>query len=135
MTNAYEGELNRQFVRTNPPQKDPIRQMTNAEKVEAGLLPMDDEFFTHQNKRLPEGRSMIRAKDHRCPRCGGGVPNDERRGQYPGALSRTDNLTEVCSQCGQMEAFEQMGGHLMSQLDWRFPPAPGANAGAGKGTS
>lgn len=38
-----------------------------------------------------------------CPRCGGGIPNDERRGEYMGALSRLDNETEICSQCGQDE--------------------------------
>lgn len=41
-----------------------------------------------------------------CPRCGGGIPNDAMRGEYPGALSRADNRTEVCSQCGTDEAME-----------------------------
>lgn len=39
-----------------------------------------------------------------CPRCGGFIPSNERPGQYPGALSRADNETEVCSACGQEEA-------------------------------
>lgn len=39
-----------------------------------------------------------------CPRCGGGVPNDTRRGEYPGALSRLDNRTYLCSDCGTAEA-------------------------------
>lgn len=43
------------------------------------------------------------AKDT-CPRCGHGIPNDERRGEYPGALSRYDNKTYVCSDCGAQEA-------------------------------
>lgn len=46
-----------------------------------------------------------------CPRCGGGVPNDEARGEYPGALSRFDNETYICSQCGQNEAFG--AGHMI----------------------
>ena len=46
------------------------------------------------------------------------------RGQYPGALSRTDNLTEVCSNCGTMEAIEQMGGTLYSQADWPLAGGP-----------
>ena len=61
---------------------------------------------------------------HTCPRCLGGVPNEEMRGQYPGALSRTDNLTEVCSNCGTMEAMEQMGGVLYRQADWPLAGGP-----------
>ena len=61
---------------------------------------------------------------HTCPRCLGGVPNEEMRGQYPGALSRTDNLTEVCSNCGTMEAIEQMGGVLYRQADWPLAGGP-----------
>ena len=49
-----------------------------------------------------------------CPRCGGGIPNDEQRGRYPGALSRTDNKTEICSNCGTLEAIEQ--GYARSAL-------------------
>lgn len=40
-----------------------------------------------------------------CPRCGGGIPNDERPGAYPGALSRYDDTTEICSACGSDEAW------------------------------
>ena len=61
---------------------------------------------------------------HTCPRCLGGVPNEEMRGRYPGALSRTDNLTEVCSNCGTMEAIEQMGGVLYRQADWPLAGGP-----------
>ena len=41
-----------------------------------------------------------------CPRCGGFIPNDLTPGLYPGALSRVDNKTEICSACGVAEAFE-----------------------------
>lgn len=34
-----------------------------------------------------------------CPRCGENLPLG-----IPGALSRGDNKTEVCSQCGMIEA-------------------------------
>lgn len=44
-----------------------------------------------------------------CPRCGHGIPNDEYRGEYIGALSRRDNKTYICSSCGELEAFEDMG--------------------------
>ena len=45
-----------------------------------------------------------------CPRCCGLIPNSTNPGSYPGALSRTDNATEVCSDCGTAEALEQMFG-------------------------
>lgn len=46
-------------------------------------------------------------KNTTCPRCGSGIPNNFLRGQYPGALSRVDNRTEICSDCGTEEAMEQ----------------------------
>jgi ribosomal protein S27AE len=48
-----------------------------------------------------------------CPRCGGSIPNNETPGMYPGALSRYDNATEICSECGTQEAMIQFqkGGH------------------------
>lgn len=39
-----------------------------------------------------------------CPRCHGFIPSNERPGEYPGARSRADNATEVCSDCGTEEA-------------------------------
>jgi len=43
----------------------------------------------------------------KCPRCKVSyIPNNEYAGQYPGALSRVDNKTEICSDCGLMEALE-----------------------------
>ena len=50
---------------------------------------------------------MKEATDHICPLCGGDVPNTEHKGKYPGALSRTDNETEICSACGTAQALEQ----------------------------
>lgn len=55
------------------------------------------------------------------------MPNEEMRGQYPGALSRTDNVTEVCSNCGTMEAMAQIGGVLESQADWPLEGGPTRN--------
>jgi hypothetical protein len=40
-----------------------------------------------------------------CPLCDGFIPNNEQPGEYPGALSRRDNKTEICSECGVREAF------------------------------
>jgi hypothetical protein len=58
-----------------------------------------------------------------CPRCGGGVPNDETPGAYPGAISRWDNKTEICSQCGSDEAMIQMMAS-MAQADPRAAITP-----------
>lgn len=41
-----------------------------------------------------------------CPSCNGFIPNNETPGAYPGALSRRDNKTEICSACGVKEALE-----------------------------
>lgn len=41
-----------------------------------------------------------------CPNCGGYIPNNETPGAYMGALSRRDNETEICSDCGTREAME-----------------------------
>lgn len=50
--------------------------------------------------------TTTKTKKHTCPVCGGGIPNDFQRGQYPGALSRRDNKTEICSDCGVQEALD-----------------------------
>lgn len=47
-----------------------------------------------------------RLQDNECPRCGGFIPNDFEPGAYPGAMSRVDNITEICSECGVSEALE-----------------------------
>jgi hypothetical protein len=50
---------------------------------------------------------------HICPRCNDNwIPNNDAPGQYPGAISRADNRTEICSDCGQAEAIQdwQDGG-------------------------
>lgn len=39
-------------------------------------------------------------------------------GRHIGALSRTDNRTEVCSPCGTEEALQQMNGHPSPQDEW-----------------
>ena len=53
-----------------------------------------------------------------CPRCGGHIPNNEHPGAYPGALSRTDNKTEICSDCGSMEAIDQLMFGFTTKEDW-----------------
>lgn len=41
-----------------------------------------------------------------CPICSEPIPNRLHAGEYCGALSRRDNKTEICSECGVMEAIE-----------------------------
>lgn len=44
---------------------------------------------------------------HICPRCQADwIPCNERPGEYPGAISRADNKTEICSACGEDEALK-----------------------------
>lgn len=40
----------------------------------------------------------------KCPRCLGMIPSNENPGAHYGALSRRDNKTEICSECGTEEA-------------------------------
>ncbi len=47
-----------------------------------------------------------------------------QRGAYPGALSRTDNVTEICSNCGTMEAIAQIGAVMQSQHEWPLQGGP-----------
>ena len=54
-------------------------------------------------------RSRLRGKMSKniiCPTCSGFIPNGHTPGLYPGAISRKDNKTEICSQCGEDEAME-----------------------------
>lgn len=39
-----------------------------------------------------------------CPRCLGYIPSNTFAGEYLGAISRIDNKTEICSDCGTEEA-------------------------------
>lgn len=52
-----------------------------------------------------------------CPRCKGFIPNNVTPGEYPGAISRLDNKTEICSSCGTEEALEDY--YEGSVKDWR----------------
>lgn len=51
-----------------------------------------------------------------CPRCG----NQKLRTDRPAmnALSRTDNQTYVCSDCGTAEALDDYFGTPLKQTDW-----------------
>lgn len=44
------------------------------------------------------------SREYPCPTCDGQIPNNETPGAYMGAISRSDNKTEICSACGTREA-------------------------------
>ena len=62
----------------------------------------------------------------KCPICRGMIPNNQNPGAYPGALSRFDNHTEVCSMCGSVEALIGLMGSddakKKIQVSRTFPP-------------
>lgn len=60
-----------------------------------------------------------------CPRCSGPIPNAYAEGEYSGAISRTDNRTEICSNCGTLEALEQYVSVLTPQSQWDSPQEAG----------
>lgn len=54
-----------------------------------------------------------------CPRCEGFIPSLARAGEYPGATSRADNETEICSACGADEALRiELSNELVPMHDW-----------------
>jgi ribosomal protein S27AE len=58
-----------------------------------------------------------------CPRCGNWIPNNHEPGAYPGAISRVDNKTEICSGCGVDEALEQFStGAPAPMSEWEYLP-------------
>lgn len=50
-----------------------------------------------------------------CPACWHGIPNNERQGEYPGALSRRGDYY-VCSDCGNREALEDFAGLTVEEV-------------------
>lgn len=55
-----------------------------------------------------------------CPRCEINlIPNNDSPGCYPGALSRTDNQTEICSSCGTDEAIKKTFYNILDlKISW-----------------
>lgn len=69
-------------------------------------------------RRVPAPEPTTARMYPTCPRCGDFIPRNESPGEYPGAISRTDNATEICSTCGQAEGVEEMFGTLLPQELW-----------------
>jgi len=61
-----------------------------------------EEFIQHDEEGMPVSVKTIK-KDIRCPRCGENKMYEE---QAMNALSRRDNDTYICSDCGAAEAME-----------------------------
>lgn len=56
-----------------------------------------------------------------CPRCDthDWIPNNLTPNAYPGAISRSDNKTEICSACGEDEALKDyFEGGCEPQSKW-----------------
>lgn len=63
---------------------------------------------------------------HICPRCQDNwIPNNDRPGEYPGAVSRADERTEICSDCGTYEAVEVwQTGSCTPVAEWPVAATP-----------
>lgn len=55
-----------------------------------------------------------------CPKCGRGTLRLDRPALN--ALSRTDNETYICSECGTREAMEDFSATVHPQSRWVAPP-------------
>ncbi len=71
---------------------------------------------------MPTKNDDARTTNGLCPRCGGALPREPGRC----ALSRTDDETLVCSQCGEQEgvawyaASEKVGHSVpLSKAGWK----------------
>lgn len=81
---------------------------TNCSKPESARITNEDGTLAIESNKQEQFRE--------CPRCSHFIPNDDTPGAYPGAISRLDNKTEICSSCGVEEALLQYQGLLE---DWR----------------
>lgn len=80
---------------------------TMFEKLDPRELDWDDDVTWNQKTNEPDWSDEVSwdAEDSspRCPICFGFIPTNANPGAYPGALSRYDDATEICSGCGQAE--------------------------------
>lgn len=72
-----------------------------------------------------------------CPRCNLSlIPNNETPGAYPGAISRVDNETEICSGCGMDEAMTVwFEGFLAPIEEWPVTWSPQTTTLTAKGAN
>lgn len=90
---------------------------TMFEKLDPRELDWDDDVTWNQ-KNEPDWSDEVswdaEGSTSRCPICFGFIPNNANPSAYPGALSRYDNATEICSACGQAEG---MSGLFLGSVD------------------
>ena len=55
-----------------------------------------------------------------CPICGHFIPNDDTPGKFPGATSRRDNKTEICTSCGIQEAINEYTSSALYQEKMKY---------------
>lgn len=68
---------------------------------------------------MEKDEKMLQTKtENQGPRCLWHIPNNITPGAHPGALSRTDNSTEICSDCETQEAAEEHFGSPTPQIWW-----------------
>ena len=54
-----------------------------------------------------------------CPRCLHAIPHDAAPGLVPGAISRVDDVTEICSYCASDEALLLLiTGQMVGMAEW-----------------
>lgn len=99
-----------EWLRANDPMAH--RQASDA------FLALEREYFPVPE--IPAPVTLSPAAAHPvCPRCTGFIPTNDNPGAYPGALSRTDNTTYICSACGTDEGMEQfLDGGLTPKASW-----------------
>lgn len=74
------------------------------------MRPVEDTGLVDQELETDQASAASDAADGSayvpvCPRCESSfIPDNDHPGAHPGALSRTDNKTEICSECGVEEA-------------------------------
>jgi len=105
-----------------PITKEIVRKFIGLE-TQAGKLSRE-QFLSKVAFRVEERKAQLDGfkiyGDHTCLRCGGAVPSFKNIGKYPGSLSRVDNKTEICTECGTNEAVESMRGDLSPKTRWVY---------------
>jgi hypothetical protein len=62
---------------------------------------------TIDNMMSDSKEGLMKTEIKMCPTCSEPIPNREHAGKYCGAISRKDNVTEICSECGNAEAMAE----------------------------
>lgn len=85
------------------------------------------EMLEKQEAKRRHPTSLFQASDGllkpMCPRCEGFIPNNMTPGRYPGAISRVNNKTEICSDCGREEALSIEALNAPWPVSSQFPVA------------